>query len=252
LPIFTALFPYLMNLVIDVGNTTVKLAAFEGNVLVEAFEGLTTDAAIERSRAIAPVHILISSVGGPVQPFQEALKGKSTIRILDHTLPVPLTNRYETPETLGADRLAAVAGAKVLYPNESCLVIDLGTCITYDFIDQENNYLGGSISPGLRMRLKAMHTFTARLPLLEPEAAPLIGRNTRQAMLSGAVNGMAAELTGIIQEYAEQFGPFRILTCGGDAAFFERRIKAAIFVVPTLVLIGLNSILLHNLSHSCH
>jgi len=244
-----------MNAAIDIGNTFVKLGFFEGDTLVTAFEGLSRETALQHCATFRPIHVILSSVGAPAQEWTQALSAiSSRIFILHATLPVPLVNHYETPATLGTDRIAAAVGAKVLYPADACLVIDMGTCITYDFVDGNHHYWGGSISPGLRMRFQAMHTFTSRLPLLEPleSAVALTGKNTRDAMLSGAINGMAAELDGIIESYRRQAGPLRIVGCGGDAAYFERRIKAPIFVVSKLVLIGLNRILQYNLAPSCY
>ena len=240
-----------MNAVIDIGNTFVKLGFFEGDTLVHAFDRLDREATLQHCATFRPENILICSVGSSAQDWAQALAQiSSRILTLDPLLPVPLVNHYETPGTLGTDRLAASVGARVLYPADACLIVNMGTCITYDYVDSNNNYWCGSISTGLRMRFKAMHTFTSRLPLLEPpeSAVALIGRNTRDAMLSGAINGMAAELEGIIESYREQDSSLRILGCGGDAAYFERRIKAPIFVVSKLVLIGLNRILQYNLT----
>jgi type III pantothenate kinase len=171
------------------------------------------------------------------------------VYVLDYRLPVPVTNGYATPETLGMDRLAAVVGATALHPGRPCLVVDLGTCITYDLVDAAGYYHGGGISPGLRMRFRAMHTFTARLPLIEPEPhAALIGTSTRTAMQSGVVNGLVAELEGMMSRYGAQFPPLTTILCGGDALFFETQLKGIIFVVPELVLLGLNRILLYNVS----
>jgi len=240
-----------MQAAIDIGNTFVKLGLFEGNNLVQAFEGLSPAEVLDHWKRFPITSAILSSVGQTTDGWTEALtQYTERIIVLQPGLPVPLVNRYQTPETLGADRIAASVGAKSLYPTEPCLAIDMGTCITYDYVDQDHQYWGGSISPGLRMRLKAMHTFTARLPLLEPtETEPeLTGRNTREAMLSGAIFGMAAELNGIIESYRQKVPGLRIVGCGGDAAYFERRIKAPIFVVSKLVLIGLNRILQYNLT----
>jgi type III pantothenate kinase len=143
-----------------------------------------------------------------------------------------------------------VCGASYRYAEHACLVIDLGTCITYDYIDAEKNYRGGSISPGLHMRFKAMHTFTARLPLLEPapDEIALTGTDTKQAMQSGVINGITCEIEGIIKEYRKKFGKLHVIFCGGDATFFENKIKESIFVTPELVLVGLNWILEYNVS----
>jgi type III pantothenate kinase len=147
------------------------------------------------------------------------------------------------------DRLAAVAGAHELYPHQNMLVIDAGSCITYDIVDRHGNYFGGNISPGLRMKLKALNTFTAKLPLIElhdPES--FIGIDTASSILSGVVFGTVSEIEGLISLYRKKFADLQVILCGGDAAFFESKIKQHIFVVPQLVLIGLNSILEHNVS----
>jgi len=132
-----------------------------------------------------------------------------------------------------------------------CLVIDAGTCITYDFVDANRNYQGGGISPGLNMRFRAVHTFTAKLPLVTPiKGARLIGDTTESSIQSGVVNGLLAEMEGIIRLYTEEFPGLRVILCGGDAGFFENQLKASIFASPELVLLGLNSILIHNVNHS--
>jgi type III pantothenate kinase len=169
--------------------------------------------------------------------------------VLTHTLPLPIINSYATPETLGVDRLASVCGARTLFPTEASLVIDSGTCITYDFIDADGVYKGGAIAPGLSMRLRAMHEFTARLPLVEVnENAILIGNSTVSCIQSGALNGMIAEIEGTISRYQVHYPQLRVILCGGDTHFFENNLKGTIFAVQNLVLRGLNSILLHNVS----
>jgi type III pantothenate kinase len=171
--------------------------------------------------------------------------------ILNSDLPLPITNLYATPKTLGMDRLAAVCGAHQLFPSDNCLIIDAGTCITYDFKDKEANYHGGSISPGLAMRFKAVHTFTAKLPLVTPKpGVKLIGQSTETSIQSGVVNGLLAEIEGIIRQYLEKFPELQVILCGGDAGFFENQLKASIFASPELVLMGLNTILNYNVSHS--
>ena len=148
------------------------------------------------------------------------------------------------------DRLAGVVGAKTLYPENNCLVIDAGTCITYDFIDATGVYQGGSIAPGIRMRLEAMHTFTANLPLPDwnPQTSrpSLVSKSTEQALISGAANGTIAEAEQIIATFQEQYASTQVLVCGGDRNFFESTIKHPIFAVRNLVSIGLNRILEHN------
>nr|MCU0355429.1 type III pantothenate kinase [Cytophagales bacterium] len=173
--------------------------------------------------------------------------------VLDHTLPLPFANRYQTPRTLGTDRLAGVAGAQALFPGQSCLVVDAGTCLKFEWLENGSDYWGGSISPGLRMRFQAMHQFTSRLPLLEPAAdVPLTGGSTAEAMQSGVLHGMTAEIEGIVAQYRIHHPDFRVLLTGGDAPFFEKRLfetrlKTPIFAVSELVATGLNHILNFNL-----
>jgi type III pantothenate kinase len=240
-----------MNVIIDAGNTATKIAFFEKNQLIAMYSHVSLEDITNHIRQHAPANGIICSVNQDSTSLQELLQPYlDKILILDHLLPVPITNRYQTPQTLGKDRLAAVCGATYLYAEYACLVIDMGTCITYDFVDEQKNYWGGSISPGLRMRFKAMHTFTARLPLLEPETDTinLTGTNTIEAMQSGVVHGMTCEIEGIIKEYRKKFGKLHVIFCGGDATFFENKIKESIFVIPELVLVGLNRILEYNVS----
>jgi type III pantothenate kinase len=240
-----------MNLIIDGGNTSTKIAFFENNQMIAMYPHVSLEDITNRIEQHVPTYGIICSVNQDSTSLQQFLKPYlDKILTLDHLLPVPIINHYQTPHTLGKDRLAAVCGAAYLYANQPCLVIDMGTCVTYDYIDAEKNYRGGSISPGLHMRFKAMHSFTARLPLLEPEAdeIALTGTNTRQAMQSGVINGMTCEIEGIIKEYRKKFGNMDVIFCGGDATFFENKIKESIFVTPELVLVGLNWILEHNVS----
>lgn len=237
-----------MNLSIDLGNTYAKTGFFEANLLKEIHWKLTYRELVDYVSSIRPENIIISSVSYPEEQLQkEFAEITSKVFLLKNTTAVPLTKLYDTPETLGADRIAAAIGAKVLYPDDNCLVIDMGTCITYDLIDAENNFHGGIISPGMRMRFKAMNTFTSRLPLLEPEGIPpLIGKSTKTAMQSGVINGLIAEINGIIEQYERVLTKINVVFTGGDAPFFETRIKYPNFVIPELVLVGLNRILAYN------
>ncbi|MDO1448285.1 type III pantothenate kinase [Rhodocytophaga aerolata] len=241
-----------MNIAIDIGNTSLKAGLFEKSALKEVYRGLSINTLPEFVQKLGVANCIISSVSQDAQPLYQQLQPYTQkVLILDHQLPLPLINEYETPQTLGKDRLAAVAGATAVHPNTDCLVIDMGTCITYDIIKADGHYLGGSISPGLRMRFKALHTFTARLPLIEPvQEAGLTGKNTYDAILSGVIYGMTAEIEGIISKYQTIFPKLDVIFCGGDANFFESKIKQRIFVIPELVLIGLNRILEHNVSYS--
>ena len=237
-----------MNLSIDLGNTYAKTGLFSDGSLVETHWKLTYDELVDYVQSIRPQRIMVSSVSYSEEQLKnEFSKITTEIYLLKSTTPVPLIKLYGTPETLGADRVAAAVGAKVLYPEKNCLVIDMGTCITYDLVDADDNFHGGIISPGVRMRFKAMNTFTKRLPLLEPDGIPdLIGKNTKHAMQSGVMNGLLTEINGLIEEYDKVLTNINVIFCGGDATHFANRIKNPNFVVPELVLIGLNRILEYN------
>jgi type III pantothenate kinase len=238
-----------MNIVVDAGNTFTKIGIFENDILKqkEVFkrdEGL--DIFLQKTTV---EHILVSSVvpGAPQLLSWSIASGKRFI--LKANLPLPIHNGYATPETLGVDRLAAACGAHFLFPKQDCLVIDAGTCINYEFINKEGHYFGGAISPGVRMRFEAMHNHTAKLPLAPVvKTAPLVGRSTIECLQSGVMNGVLEELRGTISQYSAQYPDARVILCGGDAHFFEKDINPSIFVAPDLVLIGLNSILLHNVA----
>ena len=170
---------------------------------------------------------------------------------LDHTTPLPLINCYETPETLGRDRLAAAVGAGTLHPQQNVLVIDCGTCIKYDMVTSAGEYLGGAISPGLEMRFNALHTFTDQLPLVtNPGAQPsLIGATTHDSITSGVINGTQAEVRATIDQYNSAYNDLTVLFTGGDATAVmpaELSGKKRIFADQYLVLKGLNAILQHN------
>ena len=235
-----------MNLSIDLGNTYAKTGLFSEGKLVETNWKLSYQDLVNYVQNTHPQRIMISSVSYSEEQLKDEFS-MTNVYLLKSTTPVPLVKLYDTPETLGADRVAAAAGAKVLHPKKNCLVIDMGTCITYDLVDADDNFHGGIISPGVRMRFKAMNTFTKRLPLLEPDGIPdLIGKNTKHAMQSGVMNGLLAEINGLIEEYDKVLTNINVIFCGGDATYFANRIKNPNFVVPELVLIGLNRILEYN------
>ena len=240
-----------MNLSIDLGNTYAKTGLFSAGKLVETNWKLTYRELSDYVQSVHPQQIMASSVSYSEEQLKAEFSGFTPeIYLLKSTTPVPMIKRYDTPETLGADRVAAAIGAKVLYPQNNCLVIDMGTCITYDLVDANDNFQGGIISPGVRMRFKAMNTFTMRLPLLEPNGIPeLIGKNTKHAMQSGVMNGLLAEINGLIEAYGKVLTNINVIFCGGDATYFANCIKYPNFVVPELVLIGLNRILEYNVEH---
>lgn len=240
-----------MNLVIDSGNSAAKVGIFDQQKLVGKYAFAVPEELYSFIRSASYENLLISSVKADANEIasRAIIAGKKFV--LTKGLPLPLINLYATPGTLGMDRLAGVCGALELFPESNNLVIDAGTCITYDFIDKARNYLGGSISPGLNMRFRAVHTFTAKLPLVTAKAGVgLIGDSTETSIQSGVVNGMLAEIEGIVRQYKVNFPDLQVILCGGDAGFFENQLKASIFAVPDLVLIGLNSILIHNVNLS--
>ena len=237
----------MKNICIDFGNTTVKAAVFEGKTLLEHYPKLTQVELLSFVNTHTDHKLAIASVSNEVTHIVNLIEHKERLTILNHLTPVPVKNLYQTPKTLGMDRLAAVVGANFLYPNTDCLVIDAGTCITYDLVDRLGQYHGGSISLGIAMRYKAIHHYTAKLPLLEMgDFEGLIGTNTEDAIVSGINQGVVGEMTWIINQYKAQYPQIRTVMCGGSTAFFETKIKEHIFAVPELVLIGLNTILNYN------
>lgn len=237
------------DLCVDLGNSFAKTGLFRENHLEEIHWRLSFDELLAYAERVRPRRVMLSSVSRTEDELRAVFgKNSAEIFLLTPHLPVPLTKAYDTPHTLGADRVAAAAGARALQPDAACLVIDLGTCITYDFVDERDVFQGGIISPGLRMRFRALHSFTQRLPDLQPDEAipPLVGKNTRHAMQSGVLNGLVAELNGIVAQYREIYPDFQTLVCGGDARFFESSFQTPIFAVPELVLVGLHRILQHN------
>lgn len=238
----------MRNLAVDIGNTAIKYALFEDDHLAFTGQAAAEEDLLADSRLAQPDHLIVASVRARQSQLLSRLPVTGKRLALAFDTPVPVTNHYQTPQTLGADRLAAVVGASFLFPGTDCLVIDAGTCITTDFVDRDKNYYGGSIGLGLEMKFRALHTFTQKLPLIQEtrETVPLAGRNTAEAIRSGVLNGTVAELNGIIGAYRSQSPQLTVVLCGGDAAFFETNLKAPIFAVPELVLIGLNRILNYN------
>jgi type III pantothenate kinase len=240
-----------MNLVIDSGNSAAKVGIFDHEKLVEKFSFPDAEKLQSFLQANTFETLLVSSVKADAASILSWAARTEKKFILKQGLPLPVKILYDTPHTLGMDRLAGVCGAIQLFPGQNNLVIDAGTCITYDFVDKEFAFHGGGISPGLNMRFQAVHTFTAKLPLVSPKAGvQLVGRTTETSIQSGIVNGVLAEIEGMIRLYREKFSGLQVILCGGDTGFFENQLKASIFASPDLVLIGLNSILIYNVNHS--
>lgn len=235
-----------MNLAVDYGNSSAKVAIFDQHRLVEKQSFANPDDLKKFLQHAPAENFIISSVTTEAESIAEWSHAANKF-ILSHKLPLPVKILYTTPQTLGVDRIAGSCGAVQLFPGRDTLVIDAGTCITYDFTDSSGRYYGGSISPGLKMRFQAVHTFTARLPLVTPAGNPeLVGNSTETSIQSGIVNGTVAEIDGIIDRYRAKYPDLQVILCGGDGPFFENMLKASIFASPDLVLIGLNRVLIHN------
>ncbi len=243
-----------MNLAIDIGNTRTKLAVFDGDTLLrkEIWEELTVAKLKQLAYNQKLEKIILSSVSRQSEEVMAFLKSHATFLELLPGTPLPIRIQYKTPETLGKDRIAAAAGAGHLFPKENCLVIDAGTCITLDLLNAEGIFLGGNISPGIEMRLKAMHHFTARLPLVKStlELPDELGDSTENAIRNGAELGALLEVEGFIRACRKKYRPLRVVLTGGDADFFVKHTKTKIFAHQNLVLLGLNQILQHNVKLS--
>jgi type III pantothenate kinase len=237
-----------MNVTVDLGNTLAKVGIFDHDQLVDKMILTNLGDVPGVVRKFSGGNMIVSSVNADADLLSTAAKGFKTVLTLTSETPVPVSIRYGTRGTLGVDRIAAVCGAYAEFPGQNCLVIDAGTCVTCEILDAEGNYWGGAISPGLAMRFRAMNSFTARLPLVEPvDSPPLTGNSTTSCMQSGVIYGLIDELNGSIGRYSEKFKDLRVILTGGDCRFFENKLKASIFASPELVLRGLNSILLHNI-----
>lgn len=241
-----------MNLVLDFGNTRAKVAKVEQGeiVAVEAFEydqEAKVEAFIMQVNAYDGI-ILASVVDIESQPLKNIIASlPQKPLILSHQTPIPIENSYKSPETLGLDRLAAAVGAYNNYPNCNVLVIDIGTAITYDLLSSSGIYLGGNISPGINLRLKALNAYTSKLPLVEANFdSALFGKNTIEAIQSGTYQGIVAEIDGIITKIMTIYPNLTVILTGGDANNFAKNLKNAIFVNFNIVIEGLNSILEYN------
>lgn len=235
-----------MNIVLDVGNTYIKAGAFEGDALRWTQVYSEAHEVISKVQEMEPQHVFVSSVRKD-KPF-DTLAASANLLYFNSETALPVKIDYKTPETLGTDRIAAAAGATVLFPDQHNLVFDCGTCLTHGIIDKSQTYHGGSISPGLEMRLKALAHYTARLPLVEIPVGntDLTGKSTAESILSGVICGMQFEIEGFIAAYQNKYPAINVLLTGGNAPLFEKRLKEPIFVVAELNLIGLNRILNYN------
>lgn len=236
-----------MNLIIDTGNTCTKIAVFDNNKIVFnlRIDILTISVIQDIISRFNIDKCIISSTKEFDDNYKKAIDTiDGTVIYFNHKTNVPIKNLYHSPETLGMDRLASVIGAHNKYPESDILVIDMGTAITYDFINSKGEYLGGNISPGINMRLKALNHFTSRLPIINKDGAlPDLGYDTETAIRSGVVNGVKHEITGFINSLNVKYHNLFVFLTGGDTLYFDSSIKNRIFVEDFLVLEGLNNVL---------
>jgi type III pantothenate kinase len=235
-----------LRLTVDIGNTKTKIAVFEGKHMKhhDQIDKLTVAVLRKLIKKFGITYVIISSVLHLNKYMQAFIADHDDCFLLSHEMHLPFRIEYKTPQTLGLDRLAGVAGAWAQFPRQNSLVIDAGTCIKYDVITDEAAYKGGNIAPGLYMRLKAMHLLTNKLPQVDPYKRYLaMGNDTTTALQVGACTGALHEVEGFIREYKKTFGKLNILLTGGDALFFVNNLKTKIFAAPHLVLQGLNEIL---------
>lgn len=239
-----------VDLVIDIGNSSAKMAVFDGDELVETFH--SSNQSLDCLPQIALRYPLRQGILSSVIDLSEQVSVQvETMNLkmlhLDSHTPVPVVNLYKSPQTLGADRLAAVVGACGLQPGRDCLVIDAGTCITYDFVDAAGQYHGGNISPGLDMRLKALHSFTGRLPLVSQNGElPHWGDTTETAIRAGVIRGISMEVEGYIRRERERNPGLLVFLTGGDAFPLDAETRKTTITDRCLVLRGLNRILKYN------
>lgn len=238
-----------IDLVVDIGNSRVKLALFRGPRVLRFTRVDSLGPAVLRDLlgTDRPGHIAVASVGVPVAPLLPLLSAHAPVVELTGGSPAPMPNSYASPGTLGVDRLANAAALHDLFPDRPALAIDLGTCITYDLVIPGSGFVGGAISPGPRMRGQAMHRYSARLPLVEDPGRPaLVGADTAAALASGIHHGVRFELSGMIGELRHQHPGLAVVLTGGAAPDYAAALKSGIFADPLLTLRGLHVLLAHH------
>jgi len=245
-----------MNLVIDIGNTLTKIGLFQEKEMKE-FSSFENFSIVELKKFfknhLSIKNVILSSVVEHNKNISDYLRSEFRFIELTHETKIPVENLYQSPATLGKDRLASAVGANSLFRDQNVLSIDAGTCIKYDFVNAKNQYIGGGISPGIEMRFKALNQFTDKLPLLNyRQFDKLIGENSEESILSGVMNGVVEEVKGIIARYEQQYPDVKVVFTGGYLKFFENIFnigsngKSSIFADSFLVLKGLNVILNYN------
>lgn len=240
-----------MNLIVDIGNSLIKIAVFQSNSLVEkrilSKENFLKEFDYFKEKYQLIEKCIVSSVSNDHLKFLNELKSSYKTLVLDDVTRLPFRNEYATPGSLGKDRIALVAAAVDQYPGKNVLVIDAGTCITYDLKTSEETYLGGAISPGMQLRFKSLHKFTENLPLVSAKPEPkFIGNSTETSILSGIINGIKMELKSTVEWYMSEFEDLTIIFTGGDHQILSIPLKNSIFANSNFLLEGLNFILEFN------
>lgn len=240
------------QLVLDVGNSRIKYGLFDENGLKKS--GICTKWTSKQWNDFQLDYpfttVLIGSVGELAKPIASRIPKTCTIHTINKAIQYPYTSAYNDLQTLGIDRRAALAGVMKTHPSTPVMIIDAGSCITYDFMNENAHHLGGAISPGRTMRYQAMHLFTAKLPLLNPENGnPEVGTTTQDSMRAGVEAGVVAEIQSKIDVFTQRFGKFTIILTGGDAEFLKKKIKNGIFADADLILKGLYHLLMFNSLH---
>lgn len=246
-----------MNLCVDQGNSRTKVALMtdEGKMINHFIYKQFSSAEVER---LFDLYVITDSIISSVVNIEAAVVNTLARRsqhfvLFDHNTPVPIVNKYDTPQTLGQDRLAAAVGAKSLCPDENLLIIDAGSALTYDFVTEEGEYIGGNIAPGFKMRFTMLHRMTKKLPLVEAEEnelIPLFGKNTRDAISAGVIRGVAYEVKGYMRTLKEKTPHFKAFITGGNAPYIMNNVRTGLHFEKHLVLIGLNEILIFNKKQS--
>ncbi len=240
-----------MNLVIDIGNTQIKTAVFKDNTLFNKAIFLKNNLYVSLkniSEKHQIKHAILSSVDKIDILELQKIQKLFSLLILNSETKLPFNNKYKTPKTLGADRIALIAAAVSQYPNNNTLVFDAGSCITYDFVNDNNDYFGGAISPGIAMRYKSLNYYTANLPkLFLVDKIPKEGDSTENAIHLGITKGVIYEIEGVINQYIAENQKLTVILTGGDTIFLAKNIKSTIFANPNFLLEGLNSILTYNI-----
>lgn len=238
-----------MNLIVDRGNTHAKFALFNGDKLVSTtICDRISDAFLQQFTAMNHIDAAIyCSVAGNDEPFLAILRRfVPNLHVMPFDLAFPISFDYDLHQ-LGVDRIAAAVGARKLVSEGDLLVVDAGSCVTYDIVNAQNHFECGNIAPGYEMRLRAMHQFTAKLPLLKPvEPQQFIAAETEQAMLAGAFNGIVFEIESYFRHFQQQNRHFQLILTGGTSILLQNKINFCTFAEPNLVLIGLNEILTNN------